>query len=413
MRPGGQRTRLSRGVLAAAVAAALALLLTAPTPQTHAERASRHFWHPGAIAVDVSGRVYVAGVAGTLRAFRTTVEKFTSRGALIDAMWGPAGSPVATRYGVAGDSVGHVYVSDPYRNLIRKLDSHGAQLGGWELGFGSSPDDLATDAAGNLYVVDGPRDEILKFAADGTPLAEWSLEGLGSGSSITLGPAGSVYVALSVGAQIQKLSPTGRVMTIWGGFGHGNGQFWGPEGIATDSAGYVYVADTKNNRIQKFTADGAFVTKWGSYGSGRGQFKEPSGVATDRTGDVYVADVYNGRVEKFDPSGKLLAQWGSNGKQAPKRLIIPTTTRKAIFHARCTLARRCRARVRISAGKRILARGRYSVPAHSNRKVAIPLTKAGRTTLRRRHRAPAKLTVVDTRTHRRERIAVVLTTRGA
>ena len=94
--------------------------------------------------------------------------------------------------------------------------------------------------------------------------------------------------------------------------------------------------------------------------------------------------------------------------RAPKRLTIPTTRRQAIFRAVCKSSSRCRAKVNIAAGKKTLARGRYAVPPHKSRKVRIALTKAGRRTMARRRYAAAKLTIVDTRTHKRETIPVVL-----
>ena len=98
--------------------------------------------------------------------------------------------------------------------------------------------------------------------------------------------------------------------------------------------------------------------------------------------------------------------------RAPKRLAIPTTARTARFRAVCRLGRRCTARVTIKAGNKTLARGRYSLPAHSSRKVAIPLTKAGRKAVSHRRRTAARLTIVDTRSHKRETVAVVLRRRG-
>lgn len=89
-------------------------------------------------------------------------------------------------------------------------------------------------------------------------------------------------------------------------------------------------------------------------------------------------------------------------------LTIPTTARTAIFRAVCPLAKRCRARVRIAAGKKTLARGRYAVPPHKSRKVRIGLTKTGRKILSRKRRVRAKLKIIDTRTHKRETVAVVM-----
>jgi DNA-binding beta-propeller fold protein YncE len=64
-------------------------------------------------------------------------------------------------------------------------------------------------------------------------------------------------------------------LTQWGSFGSGNGQFNGPNDVATDGSGNVYVADVGNDRIQKFTNTGAYLTQWGSFGSGAGQFSAP------------------------------------------------------------------------------------------------------------------------------------------
>lgn len=93
---------------------------------------------------------------------------------------------------------------------------------------------------------------------------------------------------------------------------------------------------------------------------------------------------------------------------SPRHLTIPTSSRHAFFKPACGQPARCSAQVTIGSGGKILARGAYSIPAHSSRKVAIPLTAAGRTALTGKSRVGAKLTIVDTRSGRRESIPVVL-----
>lgn len=93
----------------------------------------------------------------------------------------------------------------------------------------------------------------------------------------------------------------------------------------------------------------------------------------------------------------------------PRRLRIPTTARNAFFKPSCDLSTRCSARVTITGGGKVLARGGYSIPAQSSRRVAIPLTVVGRAALAGRSRVGAKLTIIDTHTGKRESISVVLT----
>jgi hypothetical protein len=62
----------------------------------------------------------------------------------------------------------------------------------------------------------------------------------------------------------------------------------------------VYVADTGNNRVQLFSSSGTFIEVCGSAGSGDGQFAGPEDVATNTAGTFfYVADRDNSRVQKF------------------------------------------------------------------------------------------------------------------
>jgi DNA-binding beta-propeller fold protein YncE len=100
----------------------------------------------------------------------------------------------------------------------------------------------------------------------------------------------------------------------WGSFGSGDGQFYGPEGIAHDAAGNIFVCDTGNNRVQKFTAGGAHLSTFGSLGTGLGNLFTPSDVALDPNGEIFVCEWNNARIHRWsytNPTPTRSASWGS------------------------------------------------------------------------------------------------------
>jgi hypothetical protein len=147
---------------------------------------------------------------------------------------------------------------------------------------------------------------------------KWGSQGTGDGEfqgpqGIATNSSGSVYVS---DIQIKRFNSSGGFLGKWGSQGSGDGQFNGAEAIAGDSYGHVYVADQGNGRIEKFSSSGAFLAKWGSPGSGDGQFTDIGGIATDSSGNVYVSDVSDNRIQEFDPSGTFIAKWGTEGSGA-------------------------------------------------------------------------------------------------
>lgn len=96
-----------------------------------------------------------------------------------------------------------------------------------------------------------------------------------------------------------------------------------------------------------------------------------------------------------------------------KPMNIVATPRAVLIRVRCHLHRkRCKARVVIKAGKRTLARGRYSVPPRKTRTARLTLTKVGRRKLPRSEHIRAKAVFLDVRTGKQKAVPVVLKTRS-
>jgi DNA-binding beta-propeller fold protein YncE len=271
-----------------------------------------NFAHPGGVAVDQSGNIFVADT------LNYRIQKFDPSFDFMVA-WGSGVSDGELSYpsGVALDSSDNVYVSDIGQHptvddtfhRIQKFDSNGNFITKWG-SYGTSvsqftgPMGIASDSSGNTYVSD-LSNSIKKFDINGNFISIFGSYGSGAGQFFTpygvaLDASGNIYVADEGNNRIQKFASNGSFITEWGSYGTGDGQFAGPVGIAVDPSGYVYVADHNNNRIQKFDGNGNFIGKWGSYGTGDGEFYIPTGVAVDSTGvNVYVTDSGNHRVQKF------------------------------------------------------------------------------------------------------------------
>lgn len=265
---------------------------------------SGQFNYPAGIALDGSGRIYVADT------YNNRIQVFDSDGAYL-AQWGSSGSgsgQFASPNGIAMDHAGNIYVADLGNHRIQKFGADGTYLTQWgskgtSEGQFNCPCGVAVDTAGNVYVTDRQNHRVQKFGADGTFLIQWGSYGPGNGKfnspgGIAVNKAGHVIVADSNGF-IQEFSPEGVLLRQWGSNGTGNGQFTSPGLITVDTESRVFASDSFNDRIQLFDASGTYMTQWGSSGTANGQLDYPDGIAVDAAGNVYVSDVYNQRIQKF------------------------------------------------------------------------------------------------------------------
>lgn len=264
--------------------------------------------------------------------------------------------------GLAVDASGKVWVADTDNQLIRQISASGtvttlAGATGYALltdpgdGKGTlarffQPTAIVVDSHGTAFVADAVHNTIRKVLDDGTVTTlagkaggYGAVDGTGSSaifaglSSLTIDRTGIMY-ATDMSA-IRRIDPTtGAVTTLAGQLGpftqgstDGTGtavRFGYLAAIAADSAGNLYVVDSLNNNVRKMTPNGAVTTLAGTAGvtgSADGQgaaasFNRPQGIAVDGAGNVYVADTGNNLIRRISPAGvvtTIAGQVGANG----------------------------------------------------------------------------------------------------
>src|SRR5262249_2312136 len=142
--------------------------------------------------------------------------------------------------------------------------------------FGNKPDDAAASDPtkqfstvrcvkiandGTVYVCDAQNDRIQTFKKDGSFIKEGvvapSTKGAGSVWDIAFSrDAGQKYLYVADGQNMKIHILDRATLTELAAFGDGGrqpGQFYAPDGIATDSKGNIYTVETyEGKRVQKF-----------------------------------------------------------------------------------------------------------------------------------------------------------------
>lgn len=251
------------------------------------------FSTPGGVAVDLSGNIYVADTNNH------TIRKVTALG-VVTTLAGNSttsgsadGTGTAAQFyhpgGVAVDASGNLYVADAGNNLIRRVSPSGvvttiagSGTPGTANGTGTdaqfnNPTGIAVDSSGNFIIADTGSHTIRKMTPGGVVTTIAGLAGF-SGSQDGANPqfnrpqgiatdaSGNIYVADTSNHTLRKISATGQTTTIGGsalvpGSAEGTtlARFTGPVGIAVDAYGNLRVSDA-NHRISLGTAPLEVVT---------------------------------------------------------------------------------------------------------------------------------------------------------
>jgi alpha-tubulin suppressor-like RCC1 family protein len=242
------------------------------------------FSHCGGLAIDISGNIYVAEYEShKIRKITPTGVVTTLAGSGIGGSADGIGTAASFFHpmAVAVDLSGNVYVADWSTNKIRKITPSGvvttlagSGATGAADGIGSSasfnmPEGLVVDGIGNVYVADTynhiirkitPSGVVTTFAGSGTNA---SVNGNGTSASfkgpraITLDNSGNFYI--SEFRKIRKVTSSGVVTDFVGNGSYGCTDGIGisattdlVKGITTNSTGeLIYFSETNFNKIRR------------------------------------------------------------------------------------------------------------------------------------------------------------------
>ncbi|MBZ5611966.1 MAG: SMP-30/gluconolactonase/LRE family protein [Acidobacteriia bacterium] len=305
---------------------------------------------PGAIAIDPSGKVYIAdGGNHVIRAVSNgTISTVAGTGKL--GYTGDKGTATSATLnnptGIALDASGNLYIADAGNNVIREVSNGTITTIAGNNTFGYSGDgDVATnaslsdpvavavDSSGNIYIADADNNVIRKVSGGnistivGGAITKGQLH---QPDAIALDAAGTLYIADTLGRRILKFAATATDVTVIAGnqsigFGGDNGPATkaaldDPMGVGVDGAGNVYIADTFNDRIRRISPDGTITTIAGTgaypsyFGDGGPALNAslffPHSVAADKAGNIYIGDTLNNAVRVLTP---VAAGGASNG----------------------------------------------------------------------------------------------------
>ena len=320
--------------------------------------------YPYGVTIDGLGNLYIADLSNNrirkVNASTGIISTIAGNGSSDSGGDGGAATNAGIQlpYGLAIDNSGNLFIAEPFKNRIRKVNSNTGIIstvtGTGSIGhFGDGgaataanlwlPTGVAVDSSGNLFIADNDNNKIRKVNAStgiittvaGTGGHDYLGDGIaatGAGAGIieptgvVVNNSGDLYI--SSFSRILKVSAsTGIISTVAGNGGTGgyagdggaaNTSFLNnPNGIVVDTLGNLFIADYNNHRIRKVNASNGLITTIAGTGnqgysgdSGAANFatfRYPSSVALDRLGNLYIADKINHRIRKLNASTGIIS----------------------------------------------------------------------------------------------------------
>ncbi len=283
---------------------------------------------PQGLSIDPAGNLYIAD-SGNLAIRKVTastglISTYAGVGTIcagasgVDSSQGdgcPATQATFTSpRGITTDSNGNLFIADPGKNFIRRVDnstqiitsiagtgSSGSQGDGGQSTAArvKSPQAIDSDASNNLYMSDTSNNRVRIINTSGVISVIAGYPPQTSNTAGTAGFAGDGQLATSSTVQLNS-----------------------PSGAAVDPSGNLYIADRLNNRIRKVNAGqiistyaGTTTTALTAAGGPAAStaLNSPYAVKADAAGNIYISDYGNNVVWRVDGSTQYMYIVAGNG----------------------------------------------------------------------------------------------------
>lgn len=263
------------------------------------------FLDPEGLAVDVTGRFYVADEDRGEFFLLDAGGRVLHRVARLEGLEGPltnGDSMVVVEPGrvvaISGHRLVEFEIGPGAARLVRVIGRPGRGPGEF-----SDPEGIARDALGRLYVTDEDHRRIQVFEPDGRVSGGWGVPE--DPESIGLFE-GRIYVTFSKACWVGVYDRAGGFLFRFGSRGSDAGCFRTPDFVAASPEGLIYVTDQGNHRIQVFDPEGRFRFAFGGRGTEPGRFHDPEDLAFTPDGRLAVADGGNRRLQLLSFRGEPL-----------------------------------------------------------------------------------------------------------
>jgi hypothetical protein len=238
-------------------------------------------YDPRAIAIDVSGKVWVAGGG---------VSEFSDAGvALSPVPYGYGSTAVELdAYSIAIDRLGDAWVTNYSTRSLTEFSGGGAVLsptGGYTGGGMSGPRAVAFDGSGNVWVANTIGNNVSEFSSSGAviPPSGYSGGGLSEPWSIAIDGSGDAWIVGESSDSVTQLSNSGSALSGTNGYsGAGLGE---PESVAIDGSGNAWIGNAIGPQVSEISSEGTprFV-----YVYANPELAGSAAVAIDGSGDVWI-----------------------------------------------------------------------------------------------------------------------------